>query len=405
MLSEEVKERLAERLSHRIEKVNTYILRDIANKLDEIGKLNPTSAYKFAQMLKYGGDFNKIINELKKTNKLNQKEIDEIYEEVAKTNYLSSKELYEIKNKGFIPYNENKELIQQVNTLRDITKNAYKNFSATSVVGYTIKDQEGNLIFKSIGDTYRDVIDEAVLSVYQGKNVFDREVRRIIKQLGQSGLKTVDYESGRTRRLDSATRMNIQGAIRDLENNIQLVIAEQTDSDGIEISVHEYPAPDHEPIQGHQFYKEEYEKLQNGDDFEDVDGIEFKGIKRHIGEYNCYHNIFAITVGISKPRYSKTMLKEVIDRNNKPIEIDGKEYTKYECSQLQRKLETEIRKQKDIQIMARENPELEDLVFESQANIEKLKNKYIEVSKKAGLKTRMERMSVSGYHPLKKKGE
>ena len=402
MLSDEAKEKLAERLTHRIEKVNEYILKDIANKLDEIGKLNPTSAYKMANMLKYGGDFNKIINELKKTNNLNEKEIDEIFDEVAKTNYLNSRELYEIKNKGFIPYNENKELLQQVKILRDTTKNLYRDFSKTSVVGYTIKDHEGNLIFNTVDETYKNVIDEAVLSVYQGKDVFDREVRRIIKELGQSGLKMVDYESGRTRRLDSAVRMNIQSAVRDLENELQIKIAKQTDSDGIEISVHEYPAPDHEPIQGHQFYKEEFEKLQSGEkDFKDVDGEEFKKIKRHIGEWNCYHNIFAITVGISKPRYSKEELQEIIDRNHKPIEIDGKKYTKYECSQLQRKLETEIRKNKDIQIMARQNPEWKDLVFESQRNIEQLKNKYIEISKKAGLKTRMERMQVSGYRYIK----
>lgn len=401
MLSDEVKEILAERLTNRIEKVNTYILKDIANKLDEIGKTTPTSAYKLAQILKSGGDFNKIIEELKKTNNLNQKEIDEIFDEVAKTNYLNSRELYEIKNKGFIPYNQNTELIEQVELLKKITKDSYKNFSNTRAIGYTIRDKDGNLIFRDISDTYKDVIDEATLSVVQGKDVFDREVRRIIKQLGNSGLKTVDYESGRTMRLDSAVRMNIQGAVRDLENNMQLTIGEQTDCDGIEITVHEYPAPDHEPIQGHQFYKKEFEKLQNGERFKDVENTEFEGIKRHIGEYNCYHNIFAITVGISKPRYSKKDLEEVIERNNEPIEIDGKKYTKYECSQLQRKLETEIRKNKDIQIMARENPDLKDLVFESQRNIEQLKNKYIEISEKAGLKTRLERMRVSGYRYIK----
>lgn len=405
MLSDEVKERLAERLTRRIEKVNTYILSDIADKLDEIGKLNKTSAYKLAQMLKYGGDFNKIINELKRVNNLNDEEIEEIFDEVAKTDYLSSKELYEVKNKGFIPYGENLELIEQVETLKKITRETYKNFSNTKVIGYTVRDKDGNLIFRNIGDTYKNVIDEAVLSVSQGKDVFDKEVRRIIKQLGNSGLKTVDYESGRSMRLDSAVRMNIQSAIRDLENNMQLTIGEQTDCDGVEITVHEYPAPDHEPIQGHQFYRTEFDKLQDGKKFKDVENNEFEGIKRSIGEWNCYHNIFAITVGISKPRYSKNELEEIIKRNNEPIEIDGKQYTKYECSQLQRQLETEIRKNKDIQIMARENPDLKDLVFESQHNIDVLKNKYIEISKKAGLKTRLERMSVSGYRKVKEKKE
>ena len=403
MLSEEVKEALVERLANRIEKVNTYILRDIANKIDEIGKASKTNIYQLSQMLKYGGDFNKIIEELKKANNLNEEDIDEIFNSIAESKYLNNKELYEIKNKGFIPYEDNIELIGQVNALKRLTQNRYSNFSNTTALGYTIRDRNGNLMFQTIDETYKNVIDEAVLSVYQGKDIFNREAKRIIKELGNSGLKTVDYKSGRSMRLDSAVRMNMQGAIRDLENDVELIIGEQTDCDGVELSVHEYPAPDHEPIQGHQFYRKEFDKLQNGEDFEDVDGIKFKGIKRHIGEWNCYHNIFAITVGINKPIYDKKELNEVIKRNNKLIEIDGKKYTKYECSQLQRKLETEIRKQKDIQIMARENPNLKDLVYESQQKIEQLKNKYIEISKKAGLKTRVERMSVSGYRYIKPK--
>ena len=401
MLSEEVKEALAERLTYRIEQVNTYILREIAKKIDEIGKVSPTNAYQLANMLKYGADFNKIIEELKKTNVLNEKDIDKIFDEVAKTNYLNSKELYLIKNKGFIPYQDNINLVNQVNALKRLTKETYRNLSNTSVIGFSAKDRDGNVIFRTVTDMYRNVIDEAVLSVYQGKGTFDKEARRIIKGLALSGLMSVDYESGKSMRLDSAVRMNIQGAIRDLENDMQLVIGEQTDCDGIEITVHEYPAPDHEPIQGHQFYNEEFRKLQDGEDFEDIDGNQFEGIRRGIGDWNCYHNIFSITVGISKPMYSEKELQEIIDRNHTPIEIDGKEYTKYQCSQLQRKLETEIRKQKDIQIMARENPDMKDLVYQSQRNIEALKNKYIEITKKAGLKTRVERMKVSGYRYIR----
>ena len=401
MISDELKELLTERLTNRIEKLNAEILKTISDSIDEIGKLTPSNAFRLSNILKYGGDYNKIVKEIQRVTNLNVKEIEKIFDEVALKDYMSSKEYYLLKNKGFIPYEQNIALKQQVNALKEISQNRYLNFSNTGVLGFTVRNQEGKVIFKDISTLYQDVIDEAVLNVYQGKESFDKMYRRIVKELGKSGLKTVDYESGYTRRLDSAVRMNIQGAIRDLENELQLTIGQQTNCDGIEVSVHENPAPDHEPIQGHQFRIEEYKNMQNSLPFKDVDGTEYEAISRHIGEYNCYHNIFSITVGINKPIYSKKELKDIIKRNNKEIEIDGKKYNKYECTQLQRRLETEIRKQKDIQIMCRDKPELKELLYESQKNINNLKNKYIEISNKANLKTKLERMSVSNYRKIK----
>jgi len=397
MLSDEAKELIAERLANRIEKLNTFILKEIANDIDELGRLSPSKAFKLANIMKYGGNYHKIVQEIQKVTKLNKQEIEKILDSVAEQQYIDAKQYYQLKNKGYIPYRKNKELKQQVEALKKITAEEYMNFSRTKVLGYSIKDKDNKLIFKDVSNAYREAIDDAVVSIYQGKEDFDRMFRKTILDFGNSGLKTVDYESGRTRRLDSAVRMNIQGAIRDLQNTVELEIGKQTDCDGIELSVHENPAPDHEPVQGHQFKLEEFEKLQGGvDSFKDVDGEVFEPIKRHIGQYNCQHNIFSITVGVDEPNYTKEELRQIIENNHKKVEIDGKEYTKYECTQLQRRLETEVRKQKDIQIMAREGNK-EDIINEAQRNITQLTQKYKEISQKAGIPTQMERMRVSGY--------
>ena len=58
--------------------------------------------------------------------------------------------------------------------------------------------------------------------------------------------------------------------------------------------------------------------------------------------------------------------------------------------------ETEIRKQKDIQIMAKASGNKE-LVQESQSRITQLTHKYKELSDISGLPTKLSRMRVSGY--------
>ena len=89
-------------------------------------------------------------------------------------------------------------------------------------------------------------------------------------------------------------------------------------------------------------------------------------------------------------------MQKILDDNNKGFELDGEHYTNYQGTQMQRQLETAIRKQKDIQIIAKASGNKE-LVQESQQKITQLTHKYKQLSNVSGLPTKMEKMRVSGY--------
>lgn len=406
MLSEETLELLSERLTSRIEKANTSILKSIGKSIKEIGTLNYTEAKQLEQMLIYGGDFNKIEYMLSQITDLNVKEIDEIFKEVAKKDLQFAKQFYKYRNKPFIPYEQNYEFKQEVEALKNITQEQYKNLMNTQMIGFTFKKGD-EFVFKPLKEAYIEVLDQAILNISMGEETFDTAFKNTLKQLGK-GL--VTYDGGTTRRLDSVVRMNIKGALTDLHNQTQLMLGKQFDADGVEINVHENPAPDHALVQGRRFSivrpsedeLSEYEKLQSHKDCVSYDGIEFpaiseetKHVRRSIGEYNCYHYIFSVILG-TKPEYSNEELQEIIDKNEKGFELDGKHYSMYEGTQLQRKLETEIRKEKDTQILARESGK-EELMLESQSKINGLTYKYKELCNKSGLKPKAKRMSVSGF--------
>ena len=109
--------------------------------------------------------------------------------------------------------------------------------------------------FKGLRETYNEALDTALLNVGQGKETFDSAISRILKDIGNSGLKTVDYKSGRSVRLDSTLTMHLKSRLRELHNENQKIIGEEIGADGVEISVHLNPAPDHEEAQGRQFSK------------------------------------------------------------------------------------------------------------------------------------------------------
>lgn len=249
MLNNEQEEILVQMLIDRIEELNEEILEIIGKRIKQIGELTPTQLHQIKQMLMYDEDLNKIVKKLAEVTNLNINDIYNMFEYSAKTNQDFAKQFYRARGIDYIPYAQNKILKEQVKAIAKITAKEYANISRTSTIGYTVKDLKGNIIFKDISSTYKEIIDKAILNVGQGKTTYQQEMRKAIKQIGQSGLKTLDYESGRSMRLDSAIRMNTLGGLRKLNNQVQEQFGKEFDSDGVEISVHQYPAVDHEKVQ------------------------------------------------------------------------------------------------------------------------------------------------------------
>ena len=412
MLNDQVIEQLTEEIIRRIERVNTFTLKKIGEVLAEIGDIPPSRAYDLAMILKYGGDYDKIVKELAKITNLNEEEILDIFEKVAKKNLAFAQQFYEYRGIDYIPYEKNIALQEQVKAIAKITQDTYRNLSNT--LGF-VKTKNGKKVFTPLAQAYQEAIDDSVTALIQGKEAFNSAMTKAVRELSASGIKTIEWESGHHRRLDSSVRMNLRGALRDFSMTLQQQFGEEFGADGVEISVHENPAPDHAEVQGHQFsinkYDDngnlieqgEFEKLQESGvakDYKDKVIDIHRQLKngdltddyRPIGQLNCYHYIFNVVLGVSKPLYTDSKLKEINDKNEKGFKLDGKHYTNYQGLQLQRKLETAIRKQKDRRIMAKASKDEEEELLATQ-KLTYLTNKYFELCKKSGLKSKVERLN------------
>lgn len=398
MLNEELIEALSERLVNRVEKANTYTLQILGERIRQIGTILPSDVQRINQLLEYGGDLEKIADALSTMTERNILDIYKILDEVAKENYYFSKTLYEYRDMNFIPYEQNIALQQQVRAIADITVNNYSNLSRT--LGFSKKNQFGNVIYNNIATTYQNTIDESILSLIQGKENYQTLMKKTINDLGISGIKTVDWESGYSKRLDSAVRMNIMDGIRSVSNKVQEEIGREVGTDAIEVSVHDNPALDHAEIQGHIFLNDEFDKMQSNQPFQDINDKQYNAIERAISVWNCYHYIFSVISGISKPQYTNEQLENIIDKNKEGFEFNGVRYSNYGGEQLQRRLETEIRSTKELQTISKASGN-EELVYKSQRRINHLTAKYNELSKVSGLPTKIDRLRVSGYKKIK----
>jgi hypothetical protein len=147
--------------------------------------------------------------------------------------------------------------------------------------------------------------------------------------------------------MDSAVRNSLFTEYGQIVRQVQQKLADEIGMDGVEISVEHTCAWDHEDAQGHVFTNEEFEKLNNFEEAEDIEGVKIRlGAQREIGtgQYNCHHQAMPFMIGISEPSYGKDELEKVNKRNKDGAEFEGKKYTLYELTQLQRRNETEQRR-------------------------------------------------------------
>lgn len=380
-------ELLLERFYNRFNQYNTKVLEKMGEAIKKFDGVSPAVAHQIAQELKYGTDIDDLIAELSKLSGKSIKDIRESFDLVVEENVAFAEVYAKAKNMEFVDYKDNDQLKRLVKAIAGETNATFKNISNTKAIGFVLKDTNGNKIFKNLRDTYIDLIDEAVFNVEIGVKDYQSAMRGVIKQLADSGVKIheekVGYPSGYNRRIDSSVRQNVLTGVRQLNLQVQKMVGREFGSNGVEISAHSPCGEDHLFLQGKQYSNAEFKKLN-------------ASLERPIGEYNCRHFVFSIVLGVNQPSYSQKMLNEMKKESQEIVEFEGKKYTKYEATQVQRKLETAIRREKDRQIISRASGD-KDGVSIAQKNITTLTNKYKEFSKSVGLDTYKNRLSVANY--------
>lgn len=386
MLSQEALERLSEKLVQRTQELNHFMIKKLAEQIKRIGSLTPSQAREILQSIQYGADLNEIINELTRITNLNVNDIYEIFEEVAKNSQFYVKQFYQYRNIPFIPYDQNEELQKQVKALADITAQSYINLAKTTA--YTYFDDNGVRQFTDLSETYQKITDKAILNISQGRESYEKVLRDTMKELSSNGLQMVDYATGYHRRMDSAVRMNVMEGVRTLNQTLLNQFGEEFGADGVEVSHHKNSAPDHiDTVDGNQFTKEDYKSIN-------------ERLKRPVGTLNCYHFSFPIILGIARPQQPKEVVEDDKKANTEGFEFEGTHYTNYEGTQLQRRLETQIRKYKDRQISSNALGDEED-VYKCQEKITQLSSKYNQLCKISGLPKKVDRLRVEGYKKIK----
>lgn len=293
--------------------------------------------------------------------------------------YLYRFDLDRLPTAAAIPFEENFVLQQIVRAAVELAQEDFTNLTQT----LGMVDPYGNAL--PLQDAYRSACDFAFKQVSTGAADYNTAVRRAVKNLTDKGVRVIDYESGVHTSLEAAVRRNIMGGLGLMQEQIARQNHDAMGCDGWEISAHAASAPDHEPIQGRQYPDAAYEVLNNS-------------LVRRIGTLNCGHTAFPIILGVSSPQYTPEELEKFRIDNEEGVTIDGRHYTMYEATQMQRKMERAVKTQKRRILIDEATGDKKKLLTD-QIRYQRLEQEYKRFSGAAGLRTQQERMEVVGFGP------
>ena len=357
-------------------------LQRIGKRIGKYGKMSLADVKAINNVAVVKQDMEAITKELAKVTGYNISQIEQMYGDLLEEQHLANQPLYDYRGKTFVPFKDNRELQAIARAYAKTTGETMINLAKTKAL--CIMGANGKPI--GMQKYYTDVLDKAVMQVTTGAMDFHTAMRDSIVNLGGSGVR-VDYGGGVTRRLDTVVRQNLLWGAKQASVQYNEMIGEELGCDGYEVDWHSNPRPSHEFMQGKQFVVGKARTI-NGVHFDSFDEAE-----ERLQDYGCLHYKTPIICGISEPRYSPEELKRLNEQNAKKYTIDGKEYSGYEVTQMQRRLESSVRNEKTTRDLAKASGD-NALVKRCNERIKAYQTKYNEISEITGIQGDKKRMSV-----------
>lgn len=404
MYTSEELEVMPQRLEEIYRALENDVMSDIIRRIKETGEITRTADWEIYKLYQMGETKEKIKKHIQQALQLSDDEINTLYSDTLKAGYLRDEELYNALGKEFIAYDENIQLQQLISGVKEQTYGELKNITQT--MGFSVTQPNGKKKFQSIDDYFKKTMDNAVMNVLNGTFDYNTIIRKVTDEMTKSGVRSIDYESGVSNRINVAARRAVMTGVSQVTAKISEGNMQNLDTEFVEVSWHGTARPSHQVWQGKVYYWDKKNPFAE----KNVDGVLYKSFIRETGYgevdglcgANCRHIFYPFIPGISVRTYTDKQLGELNAKESEKKEYNGKEYNKYEATQYQRRLETLMRKQRqDIKLLkdAGVSDDSEEVIA-ARCRYQTTSQKYSDFSSKMGLNEHRDRITIDGLKDI-----
>ena len=381
----ELLDALPEDLAELFRALEITLLEEICSRLKAADELNEVTVQDIRALRSHGIDLKEIKKAIRETSGISKTKLDKLLGDVVARN-----QQYYIDMIDLVHITQPETLVDaaEVAAIRAQTLDTFRNLTAS--MGFLV---DAGRTMLPPAKAYQWALDSAALQVQSGAINYNQAIKTAVKELADSGLKVVNYESGHRDHVDVAVRRAVMTGVSQICAKYTEQSAEYLDTPYFEVSAHvgarDKPGPS--PWSSHKDWQGRVYSVRAGDIYPSIYDVCGLGAVDGLEGANCRHRRFPWVEGVSERTYTDEQLEHIDDGHG--CTFDGKDYTAYEATQMQRRIERTVRKLKREKAAYKAAGLHED---ETAVNIRlrRLNAKYKAFSAEAGLPEQPERMRV-----------
>ena len=310
------------------QQVEEQILQDVARRIGKMDKVTATANWQLWRYQQTEALRNDVVKLLAKYTGKSETAIRKLLLQAATEAMEREDAIYYHYDMEPTPFEESTALNNLLDAGARQTCGTWQNLTATTA--------------NTVTGAFERTLDAAWLKVSTGAFDYKTAVKQAVDSLADD-MPMVTYPSGHKDSIEVAARRAILTGVNQTAGKLQVARADEMGVEFFETTAHGGARPSHAEWQGRQFHRGgavDY-KGKHYPDFEAATGY---GTGAGLCGWNCRHTFFAVFPELGDPpQWTQEQLRELNARN---IEYNGKKYTAYEISQMQRARERNVRRWK-----------------------------------------------------------
>ena len=310
------------------QQVEDEILQDVARRIGKMDAVTPTANWQLWRYQQTEALRNDVVKLLAKYTGKSEAAIRRLLLQAATEAMEREDAIYYHYGKEPQPFEESAALNNLLDAGARQTCGTWQNLTATTA--------------NTVTGAFERTLDAAWLKVSTGAFDYKAAVKQAVDSLADD-MPMVTYPSGHKDSIEVAARRAVLTGVNQTCGKLQEARMDEMGCEFVETSAHGGARPSHAEWQGRQFHRGGAVTYK-GKYYPDFYEATHYGSGDGIYGWNCSHTHFAIFPELgAPPQWTQEQLQEL---NARDIEWNGKKYTTYEISQMQRARERNVRRWK-----------------------------------------------------------
>ena len=310
------------------QQVEEQILQDVARRIGKMNAVTPTANWQLWRYQQTEALRNDVVKLLAKYTGKSETAIRRLLLQAATEAMEREDAIYYHYDMEPTPFEESAALNNLLDAGARQTCGTWQNLTATTA--------------NTVTGAFERTLDAAWLKVSTGAFDYKTAVKQAVDSLADD-MPMVTYPSGHTDSIEVAARRAVLTGVNQTCGKLQEARMDEMGCEFVETSAHGGARPSHAEWQGRQFHRGGAVTYK-GKYYPDFYEATHYGSGDGIYGWNCSHTHFAIFPELgAPPQWTQEQLQEL---NARDIEWNGKKYTTYEISQMQRARERNVRRWK-----------------------------------------------------------